>query len=56
VVVTGAREVRSAGFRGAVTERLALARRSELLTMARIRLDPTIGPAGLVREVRALGD
>jgi peptidoglycan/xylan/chitin deacetylase (PgdA/CDA1 family) len=48
------REVRSAGFRGAVTERLGLARRSEILTMARIRLDPTIGPVGLVREVRAL--
>jgi peptidoglycan/xylan/chitin deacetylase (PgdA/CDA1 family) len=48
------REVRSAGFRGAVTERLGLARRSEILTMARIRLDSTISPVGLVRELRAL--
>lgn len=46
--------VRAAGYRGATTTRSGLGRRSELFTLARVRVDGGDGAAGLADKVEAV--
>lgn len=48
-------EVRRAGYLGATTTRYGLARRTELFTLARVRVNGSDGPAGLAAKLHALG-
>ena len=47
--------VKSAGFWGATTENPGLGRKTEPFTLARIRVDPGDGVAGLARKLRQYG-